>query len=72
MPFVSVPDGVNPYSVLDGQYILGDEIGSGGFGKVKLATHTLTKEKVAIKIIDKKAIGVCFVFYLFISCPTLG
>ncbi|KIH43808.1 hypothetical protein ANCDUO_26180 [Ancylostoma duodenale] len=28
-----------------------------GFGKVKLATHLLTGLKVAIKIIDKKAIG---------------
>ncbi|KIH43656.1 hypothetical protein ANCDUO_26333, partial [Ancylostoma duodenale] len=30
-----------------------------GFGKVKLATHLLTGLKVAIKIIDKKAIGYC-------------
>lgn len=30
----------------------------GGFAKVKLATHTLTGEKVAIKIMDKKALGV--------------
>ncbi|KAL3102110.1 hypothetical protein niasHS_003519 [Heterodera schachtii] len=34
-----------------------EELGSGGFGKVKLATHILTNEKVAIKIIDKKAVG---------------
>uniref|UniRef100_A0A914I648 non-specific serine/threonine protein kinase n=1 Tax=Globodera rostochiensis TaxID=31243 RepID=A0A914I648_GLORO len=34
-----------------------EELGSGGFGKVKLATHILTNEKVAIKIIDKRAIG---------------
>ncbi len=32
----------------------------GGFAKVKLATHTLTGEKVAIKIMDKKALGVYF------------
>ncbi|KAI1732853.1 protein kinase domain-containing protein [Ditylenchus destructor] len=44
-------------AVLDGLYELHDELGSGGFGKVKLATHLLTGEKVAIKIIDKKAIG---------------
>lgn len=30
----------------------------GGFAKVKLATHILTGEKVAIKIMDKKALGV--------------
>lgn len=45
-------------SILDGQYLLGDEIGSGGFGKVKLAKHLLTGLNVAIKIIDKVAIGV--------------
>ena len=33
----------------------------GGFAKVKLATHTLTGEKVAIKIMDKKALGVNFI-----------
>lgn len=41
-------------------YILLDEIGSGGFGKVKLAVHVTTQEKVAVKVIDKKAIGVSF------------
>ncbi|VDD91241.1 unnamed protein product [Enterobius vermicularis] len=43
--------------VLDGLYAVHDELGSGGFGKVKLATHLLTGQKVAIKIIDKQAIG---------------
>ena len=33
-------------------------IHQGGFAKVKLATHMLTGEKVAIKIMDKKALGV--------------
>ena len=33
----------------------------GGFAKVKLAYHALTGEKVAIKIMDKRALGVsCF------------
>ncbi|VDK50482.1 unnamed protein product [Anisakis simplex] len=51
-------NGSNPnYAVLDGLYAIHDELGSGGFGKVKLATHLLTSQKVAIKIIDKKAIG---------------
>ncbi len=29
-----------------GQYLLGKSIGEGTFGKVKLGTHVLTKEKV--------------------------
>lgn len=33
-------------------------IGTGGFAKVKLATHLLTGEKVAIKIMDKEQLGV--------------
>ena len=36
-----------------GDYILGEEIGSGAFGKVLLGKHILTEEKVAIKILDK-------------------
>ena len=36
-----------------GNYRLGEEIGSGAFGKVILGLHMLTGEKVAIKILDK-------------------
>ncbi|CAG8528555.1 9877_t:CDS:10 [Dentiscutata erythropus] len=36
-----------------GNYILEDTIGEGTYGKVKLATHKLTGQKVAIKIIPK-------------------
>ena len=39
-----------------GQFILGKKIGEGTFGIVTLATHILTGEKVAIKILDKKRI----------------
>ena len=39
-----------------GQFILGDKIGEGTFGIVRLATHILTGEKVAIKILDKRKI----------------
>jgi len=39
-----------------GSYILGETIGEGTFGKVKLAKHTLTGENVAIKILDKEKI----------------
>jgi 5'-AMP-activated protein kinase catalytic alpha subunit len=36
-----------------GSYILGVCLGEGAFGKVKVATHIHTGEKVAIKILDK-------------------
>ena len=39
-----------------GHYTLGKTIGQGTFGKVKLGTHTLTEEKVAIKILEKERI----------------
>ncbi|VDN90882.1 unnamed protein product [Brugia pahangi] len=47
------PYATSPYAVLNGLYALHDELGCGGFGKVHLATHLLTSQKVAIKIIDK-------------------
>ncbi|EAS02325.3 Serine/Threonine kinase domain protein (macronuclear) [Tetrahymena thermophila SB210] len=39
-----------------GNYILNKTIGRGTFGKVKLGVHTLTNEKVAIKILEKRMI----------------
>ncbi len=45
------------YSALEGQYELHETVGTGGFAKVKLATHLLTGEKAAIKIMDKKQLG---------------
>lgn len=42
---------------LDEQYILLDTIGRGGFAKVKLGLHVLTGEKVAVKIMEKSALG---------------
>ena len=39
-----------------GQFILGEKIGQGTFGIVVLGTHRLTKEKVAVKILDKHKI----------------
>lgn len=39
-----------------GHYIIEKSIGEGTFGKVKLGTHTLTGEKVAIKILEKERI----------------
>ena len=40
-----------------GDYILGEEIGSGAFGKVLLGRHILTEEKVAIKVLDKSILN---------------
>ncbi|RCN50424.1 kinase domain protein [Ancylostoma caninum] len=56
-PDTCLSAGYMSYPALEGLYSIHDELGSGGFGKVKLATHLLTGLKVAIKIIDKKAIG---------------
>lgn len=39
-----------------GHYILGKTIGEGTFGKVKLGTHILTGEKVAVKVLEKDRI----------------
>ena len=35
---------------------MGKSIGEGTFGKVKIGTHILTKEKVAVKILEKNKI----------------
>lgn len=39
-----------------GNYVIGKTIGEGTFGKVKLGIHTLTGEKVAVKILQKDKI----------------
>ena len=44
------------YSKKVGNYILSDQIGIGTFSKVTKAIHTLTGEKVAVKILDKSKI----------------
>ncbi|XP_078425958.1 maternal embryonic leucine zipper kinase isoform X2 [Cetorhinus maximus] len=45
------------YEELLKHYELQETIGAGGFAKVKLARHILTKEKVAVKIMDKETLG---------------
>ena len=42
--------------ILGGQFILGEEIGKGTFGVVRLATHIITNEKVAVKMLYKEKI----------------
>ena len=39
-----------------GNYTLGRDLGKGTFGQVKVGTHTLTGEKVAIKVLEKDKI----------------
>ncbi|KFW65199.1 Maternal embryonic leucine zipper kinase [Pygoscelis adeliae] len=48
---------VGDYEEILKYYELHETIGTGGFAKVKLAQHLLTGEKVAIKIMDKLALG---------------
>ncbi|XP_064604146.1 5'-AMP-activated protein kinase catalytic subunit alpha-2-like isoform X1 [Liolophura sinensis] len=45
-----------PAQVKIGHYILGDTLGVGTFGKVKIATHQLTSHKVAVKILNRQKI----------------
>lgn len=40
-----------------GHYVLHQTLGTGSFGKVKLATHALTGHRVAVKIINKRKIS---------------
>ena len=54
---LSTPRAIPAYAALEGQYELHETVGTGGFAKVKLATHLLTGEKVAVKIMDKKQLG---------------
>jgi 5'-AMP-activated protein kinase catalytic alpha subunit len=39
-----------------GNYKIGKDLGKGTFGKVKVGTHVLTGEKVAIKVLEKEKI----------------
>ncbi|XP_074850115.1 maternal embryonic leucine zipper kinase [Carettochelys insculpta] len=49
--------GVDDYEEILKYYELYETVGTGGFAKVKLGLHLLTGEKVAIKIMDKLALG---------------
>lgn len=40
-----------------GNYAIGEKIGEGNYAEVKLATHCLLKQKVALKIINKSALS---------------
>lgn len=51
---MSTPRGSTAKSI--GHYILMKTIGEGTFGKVKLGTHILTGERVAVKVLEKERI----------------
>ncbi|KAF4317684.1 hypothetical protein BBO99_00007845 [Phytophthora kernoviae] len=53
---ISVTNGGDNNGDVIGEYVLGETIGKGTFGKVRLGLHLLTGEKVAIKILEKKRI----------------
>merc|ERR1719504_455966 len=55
-PRYAQPKGLGRKPESIGQYIIGKSIGEGTFGKVKLGTHVLTGEKVAVKILEKERI----------------
>ena len=41
-----------------GNYVLGRDLGKGTFGEVMVGTHSLTGEKVAIKVLEKENIKI--------------
>lgn len=50
-------DGLEPsIDLLLENYVLGRTLGVGSFGKVKVAEHKLTGQKVAVKILNRKKI----------------
>ena len=39
-----------------GQYVLGETLGTGTFGKVQRATHAITNHVVAVKVLNREQI----------------
>ena len=58
---------VEEYSAIAQHYKLKETVGSGGFAKVKRAVHLPTGETVAIKIMDKVALGVSLIEFVVCS-----
>ena len=54
---VSILENPNHLKYTDDLTIFFSLVGTGGFAKVKAATHLVTGDKVAIKIMDKKQLG---------------
>lgn len=72
----STGQGGGSRSMLLPNYILGKRLGIGAFGKVKIAEHVLTGQKVAIKILNKAKIHEMGMeekglYYMIQSCLSL-
>ena len=53
---IKIKKSIKKGKILEGQFIIGEEIGKGTFGVVRIATHIITGEKVAVKMLYKDKI----------------
>ena len=53
---IKIKKSITKGKILGGQFIIGEEIGKGTFGVVRIATHIITGEKVAVKMLYKDKI----------------
>ena len=53
---IKIKKSITKGKILGGQFIIGEEIGKGTFGVVRIATHIITGEKVAVKMLYKEKI----------------
>ena len=53
---IELSDIMSLVSIYESLMLLGRSLGQGTFGKVRLGTHLITGEKVAIKILEKDKI----------------
>ena len=53
---IKIKKSITRGKILGGQFIIGEEIGKGTFGVVRIATHIITGEKVAVKMLYKNKI----------------
>ena len=53
---IKIKKSITKGKILGGQFIIGEEVGKGTFGVVRIATHIITGEKVAVKMLYKEKI----------------
>ena len=53
---IKIKKSITKGKILGGQFIIGEEVGKGTFGVVRIATHIITGEKVAVKMLFKEKI----------------